>query len=172
VTVPRLVLATTLLVTAAVLQVTVVNIWGLPGGGPDLVLLVVVSLAVVQGPLAGAVTGFFAGLLVDLVPPASDHVGQWALVLCVTGYLAGQLRSDTRRSALQVVALVVVLSALAVLGYTAVATLFGAVAPTGRELTSVLLGTVLYDLLLAPFVVPAVMGLARRAEPDPTRLSL
>lgn len=171
-TVRRVLLATALLVTAAVVQVTLVNPWHLPGGGPDLVLLVVVSLAVVQGPLAGAVTGFFAGLLVDLLPPASGYVGLWALVLCVAGYLAGLLRSDTRRSAGALIAAVAGLSALAVLGYAGLAMLFGVPGGTWDELTSVLIGTVLYDLLLAPFVVPAVMGLARRAEPDPSRMML
>lgn len=168
----RVALAAALLITAAIVQVTVVNRLGLPGGGPDLVLLVVASLAVVQGSLAGAVTGFVGGLLVDLVPPAAGPFGLSALVLCLVGYLAGMLRSDTRRSPVLVVSVVVLLSGLAVLVALGVGMLFGESAPPGRELTSVLLGTVLYDLLLAPFVVPAVIWLARRAEPDPNRLSL
>jgi len=118
------------------------------------------------------VTGFFGGLLVDLVPPAAGDVGLWALVLCIVGYLAGMLRSETRRSVLTVVAAVGGLSALSVVIYTGLAMLFGGAGPTADEAAAVLVGTVLYDLLLAPFVVPAVMGMARRAEPDMSRLPL
>lgn len=171
-TVRQVVLTGTLLVTAAILQVTVVNPLDLPGGGPDLVLLVLIPLAMVQGPMSGAVTGFCAGLLVDLVPPAAGHVGSWALVLCVTGFLAGQFRFDSRRSALRTLGVVAGLSAFVVLAHAGVALLFGEAEVEGHELVSVTVGTVLYDLLLAPFVVPPVMGLARRAEPDPSRLAL
>jgi rod shape-determining protein MreD len=172
VTVSRVVLAATLLVTAAILQVVVVNPLDLPGGGPDLVLLVLIPLAMVQGPLSGAVTGFAAGLLVDLVPPAAGHVGSWALVLCLAGYLAGHVRYDSRRSAFLVLGVVAGLSVFVVVGHAALALLFGEADIGGEELVAVTVGTVLYDLLLAPFVVPPLMGLARRAEPDPSRLAL
>jgi len=172
VTVQRVALAAVLLLTAAIVQVTVVNPLDLPGGGPDLVLLVLIPLAMVQGPLSGAVTGFLAGLMVDLVPPAAGHVGSWAFVLCLAGFLAGQVRFDSRRSALLVLGVVAGMSAFVVLAHAGIAVLFGEADVEGQELVSVTVGTVLYDLLLAPFVVPPIMGLARRAEPDPSRLAL
>src|SRR5215203_86740 len=64
VTASRLLLSVTLVLSAAVLQATVVNRISLPGAGPDLVLLVVIGLALVVGPTAGASIGFGAGLLV------------------------------------------------------------------------------------------------------------
>ncbi|MET7466079.1 rod shape-determining protein MreD [Nonomuraea sp. NPDC005501] len=81
-----------LLVPLVVLaQVILVNRVPLPGGGtPDLVLLAVTGLAMTRAPAAGAVLGFCAGLLVDIMPPAAHLMGQYALALAVVGYVAGR----------------------------------------------------------------------------------
>ena len=68
-TVSRVLLTAVLILSAAILEVTVVNVLPLPGDGPDLVLLVLIGLSLVCGPTYGAITGFLAGLLVDLIPP-------------------------------------------------------------------------------------------------------
>ena len=81
----RAILSPVLLVTALVLQLSVVNRLPLPGTGPDLVLLTVIALALCGGPAAGAVTGFGAGLALDLAPPGSYLIGGYALVFCVIG---------------------------------------------------------------------------------------
>jgi rod shape-determining protein MreD len=158
----RVLLSVTLVLTAAVLQATLVNRLPLPGAGPDLVLLVVIGLALVVGPTAGASIGFGAGLLVDLMPPTSTEVGRWALVLCVIGYLAGQIQLDVRRPVWMVMGAVAGLSALTILLFAGVGLLFGdeRIEPTVVVATTV--STVLYDLLLAPFVIPGVMALTRR----------
>src|SRR5258708_1754971 len=101
------------LAAAVLLQLTFVNGLPLPGGGaPDLVLLCVVALGLTGGPQAGLVAGFLAGLALDLAPPASEIVGQYALVLCLAGYLGGKLRLTVRRSAsMAVVASALVMAA-------------------------------------------------------------
>jgi rod shape-determining protein MreD len=167
VTFTRVLLSAMLVLTAAVLQVTLVNRLPLPGAGPDLVLLVVIGLAVVVGPTAGASIGFGAGLLVDLMPPTATEVGRWALVLCVVGYLAGQIQVDARRSALIVLSAVAGLAALAALLFAGLGLLFGDPRITGDLVVSTAVSSVLYDLLLAPFVIPGVMALARRTALNP-----
>jgi rod shape-determining protein MreD len=161
-------LSVALVLTAAVLQVTVVNRLPLPGAGPDLVLLVVIALSIVVGPTSGAVIGFGAGLLVDLIPPTATEVGRWAFVLCLVGYLAGQIQVDARRSVWVVLAAVAGLSATAGLLYAGVGLLFGDPRVTGEVVVSTTVSLVLYDLLLAPFVVPGVIALARRTALNPT----
>jgi rod shape-determining protein MreD len=161
-TVSRALLSALLMLCAALLQITVINRLPLPGTGPDLVLLIVIGLAMVSGPTPGAVTGFAAGLLVDLMPPTATEVGLWAFVYCCIGYLAGQVQVDARRSAVVVLATVGALSAAAVGLYAAIALLFGDSRVTVALFVSTLVSTVLYDLLLAPFVIPGVMALARR----------
>ncbi len=166
----RVLLSAVLILTAALLQVTLVNRLPLPGAGPDLVLLVVIGLAIVVGPTAGASIGFAAGLLVDLIPPTSTEVGRWALVLCVVGYLAGQVQIDARRSAFIVLGSVAGLSALAALLFAGLGVLFGDPRITADIVVSTTLSSVLYDLLLAPFVIPGVMALARRTALNPTTI--
>lgn len=166
----RVLVSAVLILTAALLQVTVVNRLPLPGAGPDLVLLVVIGLAIVVGPTAGATIGFAAGLLVDLIPPTATEVGRWALVFCVVGYLAGQVQIDARRSAFIVLGSVAGLAALSVLLFAGLGVLFGDPRVTGDVVVSTTLSSVLYDLLLAPFVIPGVMALARRTALNPTTI--
>jgi rod shape-determining protein MreD len=128
---------------------------------------VVIGLAVVVGPTAGASIGFGAGLLVDLMPPTTTEVGRWALVLCLVGYLAGQVRVDARRSALVVLGAVAGLAALAALLFAGLGLLFGDPRISSDVVVSTMVSSVLYDLLLAPFVIPGVMALARRTALNP-----
>lgn len=166
----RVLLSAVLVLTAALLQVTVFNRLPLPGAGPDVVLLVVIGLAIVVGPTAGASIGFAAGLLVDLIPPTSTEVGRWALVFCVVGFLAGQVQIDARRSAFIVLGSVAALAALSVLLFAGLGVLFGDPRVTGELVVSTMLSSVLYDLLLAPFVIPGVMALARRTALNPATI--
>ncbi|MFI8104413.1 rod shape-determining protein MreD [Streptomyces sp. NPDC101118] len=165
----RILLATTLVVVALVVQVTVLARLQLPGAVPDLVLLTVVALALVYGHTSGALIGFGAGLLSDLAPPADHAAGRYALVLCVVGYLCGLVRpSDGRfRSAWGPMLTVVAAAVGSTLLYGAVGALVGDDAARHVGLTGLLFSAALYDLLLAPFTVPLIMALARRAESDP-----
>ena len=49
-----------------IVQVTIVSEIGILGGSPDLVLVTLVAVALTQGSIFGAVTGFWAGLLLDV----------------------------------------------------------------------------------------------------------
>ena len=99
------------------------------------------------------------------------EVGRWALVFCLVGYICGQVRMDSRRSPF--VAVAAVASAQCFRG-ARLRWNWAAVrrsSASRRELfVSTLIGTVLYDLLLAPFVIPVVMALARKTEPAVSRL--
>ncbi|MET9698568.1 rod shape-determining protein MreD [Streptomyces sp. NPDC006529] len=165
----RILLSATLIVVALVVQVTVLGRLQLPGAVPDLVLLTVVALALVYGPVSGALIGFAAGLLADLAPPADHAAGRYALVLCLIGYACGLARPDTGRfrSAWGPMLTVVAAAVSSTLLYAGVGALVGDTAARHVGLTGLLFTAVLYDLLLAPFTVPFLMALARRAENDP-----
>ena len=86
-----------LLLIAILIQLTVLNNLRLPGGaGPDLVLVVVVAVALTGGPMEGMLGGFCAGLALDVAPPATHLVGQYALVFCLVGYGCGLLGRQPR----------------------------------------------------------------------------
>ncbi|MEU5805571.1 MULTISPECIES: rod shape-determining protein MreD [unclassified Streptomyces] len=165
----RILLASTLILVALVVQVSVLGRLQLPGAVPDLVLLTVVALALVYGHVGGALIGFAAGLLADLAPPADHAAGRYALVLCVIGYAAGLVRPDSGRfrSAWGPLLTVVAAAIGSTLLYAGVGALVGDTAARHVGLTGLLFTATLYDLLLAPFAVPFVMALARRAENDP-----
>jgi rod shape-determining protein MreD len=152
-----------------VLQLTVVDRIAFPGGaGPDLVLLVVAALALAGGPMAGVLTGFLAGLALDVAPPGSHFAGQNALVFCLVGYLCGLL-ADTQDDAEQghtALFEIVVVAAGAVLGETLLA-LLGVMLSDPRvtwsAIRNVLPAAVAYDVLLCPFVLYAVAAALRLA---------
>ncbi|MEU6980483.1 MULTISPECIES: rod shape-determining protein MreD [unclassified Streptomyces] len=165
----RILLSAALVVVALVVQVSVLARLQLPGAVPDLVLLTVVALALVYGHVTGALVGFTAGLLADLAPPADHAAGRYALVLCVVGYLCGLARPENGRlkSATGPMAVVVVAAIGSTLLYAGVGALVGDTAARHVGLGFLLFTAALYDLLLAPFTVPLIMALARRAENDP-----
>ncbi|AUG77211.1 rod shape-determining protein MreD [Kitasatospora sp. MMS16-BH015] len=165
----RIPLAAVLLLLALVLQVSVLGRLQLPGATPDLLLLVVVGLALVYGPAAGCAVGFAGGLLADLAPPSDHAIGRYALVLCLLGYATGLLRPEGGRQRSAVSALIVVAGAAVVstLLYATVGALVGDTAARHVGLGGLVFSALLYDVLLAPFVVPAVMALARRFDGGP-----
>jgi rod shape-determining protein MreD len=154
------------LVTAAVvLQVAAFSYLSYDGVVPNLALLLVVAAALVRGPDFAMVLGFFAGLAIDLAPPADHVAGRWALALVVVGYLAGRVRHDAGTSA---VAAVVTVAASSFVG-TSVFALSGMVlrdpsVPVAEAL-QVIPVAVVYDVLLTPFVLPLAMRLLRRIQP-------
>lgn len=165
----RILLSSTLVVVALVIQVSVLARLQLPGAVPDLVLLTVLGLALVYGHVSGALIGFGAGLLSDLAPPADHAAGRYALVLCVVGYLAGLAKPETGRLRSATGPLVVVVGAAigSTLLYAGVGALVGDTAARHVGLGGLLFTAALYDLLLAPFTVPLIIALARRADNDP-----
>jgi rod shape-determining protein MreD len=93
--VPPPVRASLLLFVAAMVQVVMVPAYVLGDGSPDLLLLVVVSLGLLRGSVAGAVYGFAGGLLVDLV--TLETLGVTSLVLTLAGFWAGRYAETTGR---------------------------------------------------------------------------
>ena len=161
----RLLLAAVLVAAALAVQLTLLTRLPLPGATPDLVLLVVVGLALAIGPTFGLVTGFGAGLAVDLVPPADHEIGRWALVLTVIGYLAGLAQAETRRSALVPLAVVAFAAAGSVLLYAGLGALMADPSVTWVAVSGLLPTAVAYDVVLSAFALPAVLAAVHRVGP-------
>ncbi|MFI7699326.1 rod shape-determining protein MreD [Nonomuraea sp. NPDC049480] len=132
---------------ALLAQVVLVNRVPLPAGGaPDLVLLVVVGAALTRGASSGAMLGFFAGMLVDIMPPTAHLVGQYAFVLALVGYVAG-------RGAGGPVTTVVLCVLMAPLLAAAVGMLISDPRVTMSTLTEQVPVTVVYTLVMSPIVI-------------------
>jgi rod shape-determining protein MreD len=165
----RFLLPAVLVVVAMVVQVSVLARLHLPGAVPDLLLLTVLGLAMSYGHVAGCLIGFCAGLLADLAPPADHAVGRYAMVLCVVGYVAGLSKPETGRVRTASGPMVVVIGAAVstTVLYAGVGNLVGDTAGAHVGLGKLVLTATVYDLLLAPFVVPLVMAMARHFDHDP-----
>jgi rod shape-determining protein MreD len=163
--VQRIALRIVVIFTAYIAQVSVINRMHLPGGQPDLLALVVIAFALVGGRQRGAMIGFFAGLVADLLPPSDHLAGLFAFTYTVVGYGVGMLDTDEETSVSTAIAAVAAGSVALVVLYAVVAGLVGDPGITPRATAHSLIATVVYDVVLAPFVVPLVSRAARRLEP-------
>ena len=144
-------------VIAVVLQAAVLARLPLPGGAPNLTLVLVVAVGLAGGANAGLATGFGAGLLTVLL---ADHpVGLLALLGALAGFVAGLLEADVERSVFLPIVVVAVATATVYLLYLLLMGLLDrSVAGGAGEV----LGTVAYGVVLTTLVVPLVAAVARR----------
>ncbi len=156
----RVTFAVAAVLAAVLLQTVLLDRLPFPGGtAPDLVLVVVVTLALASGPMPGMLIGFGAGLALDVAPPASGLLGLSALVFCVVGYGCGRLRGPLERAAWLPLAAVALGVAAGEALYALVGMIFGDPDITWQSVRLVLPVAVIYDILLCPFVLYAVVRL-------------
>jgi rod shape-determining protein MreD len=111
------------------------------------------------------VIGFVTGLAADLIPPADHLAGRLAFAYTVIGYLAGLLEDVEERSVFTTIVVVAVGAAVAVLVYAGLGALVADPHVTVHVTTQGLLASVVYDVVLAPFIVPFISSASRRLEP-------
>jgi rod shape-determining protein MreD len=157
---------------ALLLQLSVFSEAAIRGVVPNLLLLVVIAVALARGPGYAAAVGFFAGLLLDLAPPADHTAGRWALTLVVVGWLAGLARRDARWSTPATLTVVVAGSFVGTSLFALSGLLLGDPGVTAGAVAQVVPAAILYDLLLMPVVVPIVLVVMRRLEPVAVRIGV
>ena len=179
ITTARAAAAVWVLLMALVLQVSVLPHLWFPGVFhgvvPNVVLLVVVAVGLRYGSEPAMVIGFGGGLLLDLVPPADHIAGRWALALLVAGYVSGRVAGRFAPSGPATVRSLrwpVLLATVAACSFvaTSVFELTGLVLHDPAVGVPVLLEVVLLalvsDVLLGALVVPLLLALDERLEPD------
>lgn len=140
-----------ILAGAAIMQVTILSFLPAPHAVPDLLVVAVLAVAHARGALAGGLAGAWAGLLLDLLPPAAGPVGGWMLVLLAVGAGMGQVAATSRPGPFTAMLLVAAGAAAAVLARTAV--LWFAGIPVSWSAAGTALASGGYALLLAPVVL-------------------
>lgn len=146
---------------AMVLQVAIAPHIAIGGVVPNMFLLVVVTLALVEGPAAGATSGFVAGLLFDLLGTAP--VGPGALVLAVAGFIAGALHAHMFAEGWRLPLSVLFITSLATeIAYGVMLTVLGAGGPFWDTLSHVILPGTVYNAVLAFLVYPWLARFLRR----------
>ena len=132
---------------AAMLQVSVVTSFELAGGAPDLLLVTLVAVALLRGPVDGALAGFFAGLVVDTATLAT--LGVTSLLLTIAGYWSGRYGETTARDRAHAPFLaVLVVTVLYSVGALVVHFMLGDPVSARLVLVDALLPTALFNLAL------------------------
>jgi rod shape-determining protein MreD len=158
--------AAVIVCVAAVVQVSFVNAFELAEGRAGILLLVIVSIALLRGPLFGTCAGFAAGLIVDVATLGT--LGLTSLLLTIAGYWAGRLGDATSNHENQRARILLAVALLTVgveIGSLIVHVLLGESASLGGTIWRVLAPTLALNLALA---IPAY-ALCRRLFPPPVR---
>ena len=136
-----------LLFLAAVVQASLVSGVIIFGGSPDLLLVTLVGVALLRGSFAGAVAGFFAGLVLDTATLST--LGLSSLLLTLAGYWIGRYGETTGRDRAHAPFVSVgVVTVLYALGSLMLHFVLGEPAPARAVLIDGLLPAVALNLLL------------------------
>lgn len=137
------------LLLAAVAQVSIFSQLHVFGAVPDLLLVTLVGVALLRGSVAGAVGGFFAGLVVDTA--SLGVLGLTALVLTLVGFWVGRYGETTGRDRLHAPFLsVAVVTVLYQVGLLVTRFVLGESAPAGAVLSSLAPAIVLNLVVTGP----------------------
>jgi len=160
----RLLLTSTIFFTLFILQESLFSQVRLPLGGFSLFLIFTICWSALSTPEVGAITGFGAGLLLDLAPANDGPIGQWTLVLIVIGYGIAFLRygDDSLRGNPFSLVVLVAVGVVVTLGiYLTTGVLLGLDLGTGFQLMKILMGNGIWTLVVAPFLLPLISLLHR-----------
>jgi len=161
----RTLLLGAVILTALLLQTTVFAELNLLGAKPELLYLVTIVFAILEGPASGAIAGFAGGMAQDFLLDAPK--GITALTLTLLGYAMGMARQYiVTPSPILPVFLVAGGTFAGVLFHGVVSFLLGELDTSWLYLTRVALLSALYNAILTPLVYPI---LRRAAEGSRSR---
>jgi rod shape-determining protein MreD len=146
-----------LLLFAALVQISIASTIEVAEGHPDVVLVLVVGIALLRGPVFGAVAGFWAGLILDVA--SLETLGLTSLLLTLAGYFAGRLGDVTTKSSAHPSLVAVGVGTIGFeFGSAVLHFMLGLTISAGEFFAAVLLPTLALNLLLAY----PLYGLCRR----------
>ena len=153
-----------ILIISEVFQTTFFSRLGLPGSTPDLVIVVVAVWALIKGPAVGAVAGFIAGFLIDVVPPGNHLMGISSISLGIIGYLIGLVAVGQGRSFFRPL----IISSVVATTFFLVRTIWAVIGGSDLELNAFSINFLtqgLYAAVLTIFVYPGIAFLDRKLGP-------
>jgi rod shape-determining protein MreD len=156
------------LTVLALVQVSIVDFLPTPWAVPDLLVVTVLALAVADGPLVGGVAGAGAGLVLDLIPPASGPLGGWMLVLAVAGAGVGRIAETYRPGPFAAMFLLALGAGAVVLARAAV--LWFAGSSVNATVLAGSAASAAWALVLAPVALLLVTRTTGQVPPGPVRV--
>ena len=140
-----------------IFQEAVMNQFRLPGGGFSLFLIFTLVWAVLSSPEIAAVTGFVAGLLMDLSQSSSGPIGQWTLIMIVACYAisyVGSGNDSLSGNPLGVVFFITSGVFIVEILYIVSSALLGVQTGRFEQVLITLIGISLWTLVVTPIILP------------------
>lgn len=160
----RVLLITLVVVTALLLQTTVFAELRLLGVRPELLYLVTIVFALLEGPHEGAVVGFVSGLAQDFM--LHEPKGITALTLTLVGYAVGMGRHLIVSASPLVPTMVVAVATFGgLVFYEVTSFLLGSFEETPTYGAKVALLSALYNAVLTPIVYPLLRRVSEGSKP-------
>lgn len=140
-------------------QEAVINQIRLPLGGFSLILLAALIWSSISEPEIAAVTGFVAGIFMDLSPSNDGPFGQWTLVLVISCFLISYLgygddALNSNPAGLILMTSTAVIATLIL--YIFIGLLFGLAIGSPLQVAKSLIGFGMWSALISPLVVPVI----------------
>ena len=142
-----------------VIQEAFVNQIHLPLGGFSLILLAALIWSSISEPELAAVTGFIAGIFMDLSPSTDGPFGQWTLVMVIACFVISYLGYGDDALNANPAGLIVMTSSAVIatlVFYMVVGLIFGLNLGESFQLIRTIIGFGLWSALIAPIVVPFI----------------
>jgi len=138
-------------------QEAVVNQFKLPGGGFSLFMIFALLWAVISTPEIAALTGFAAGILMDMSQSSGGPVGQWTLIMILVCYGVSYLGygdGNINGNPIGVVFFVVTANLGAEICFLISGILLGVATGSFSQILLTLVGNSIWTIVITPIVLP------------------
>ena len=142
-----------------VIQETIVSQFRLFGSGFSLFLIFTLLWSALGTPELGALTGFGAGLLMDLSQSSSGPVGQWTLIMILAGFSISYLGygdDNFRGNPISLVVIVAIAVPITRLVYLILGLMFGGELGSSLQIFISLLSSAFWTVAVVPLLMPFV----------------
>ncbi len=134
----------------------------LPAGGFSLILIFSLAWAAMSTPEIGALTGFGAGLMMDLSETSPGPLGHWTLVMILVAFTISFLSygdDHVRANPLNIVFLVVAGVVAAQFLFALLGLLLGQELGSISQVLFLCLGTAFWSAVVTPLILPIISRL-------------
>ena len=131
----------------------------IPFAGFSLLLIFALIWAALSTPEIGALTGFGAGLLMDLSQTTSSPMGQWTLIMILAGFSIAYLGygdNNFRGNPISLVIIVAIAVPLTRLVYLVIGLMLGGELGSVLQVGISLLSSALWAVAIVPLLMPIV----------------
>ena len=138
-------------------QEAVVNQFKLPGGGFSLFMIFALLWAVISTPEIAALTGFAAGILMDMSQSSGGPVGQWTLIMILVCYGVSYLGygdGNINGNPIGVIFFVVTANLGAKISFLISGILLGVATGSFSQILLTLVGNSIWTIVITPIVLP------------------